>query len=189
MHVQLWKTLVVLPVKFLPGHHFPWIQPGNEEITQLQRNLKSDQLCLHSLLNLFQSFHAKLLLIAGWWLPPISCLWWHPDAALHRGSTSASITLNTLQVPVIGLWFITVYFSPSCSAAPQFISGNLDLNSDKRFCCPDCSSHLNVPFLTATKGNRGSRFLPGVLHWPAALWNSLLNGAAAFLLSSRCGSY
>lgn len=160
MHVQLWKALVVLPVKFLPDQHSPWIQPGNEEISQTQRNLKSEQLCLHSLLNLFQSFHAKWLLIAGWGSPPISCLWWHPDAALHRRSTSASITLNTLQEPVIGLQFITVYFSPSCSASPQFISGNLYLNSDKSFCCPDCSSHLNVPFLTATEGNRGSSKAP-----------------------------
>lgn len=146
MHVQLWKTLVVLPVKFLPGHHSPWIQPGNEEITQPQRNLKSEQLLRHSLLNLFQSFHGKWLLIAGWGSPPISCLWWHPDAALHRGSTSASITLNTLQEPAIALRFITVYFSPSRAASLQFISGNLYLNSDKRFCCPDCSSHLKRAF-------------------------------------------
>lgn len=114
-----------------------------------------------------------------WGSPPISCLWWHPDAAPHRKSTSASITLKTPQAQVIGLWFITVYHTVCFSAAPLFITDKLYMNCGKinaaqnvfpsKFALPDC--HWRKP-----------RCPP-----PPALWNSFLKGDTASLLSLWSG--
>lgn len=69
IYVQLWKTwLFYLCVRFLSvlAHYSLHFQPGNEEVTKLNRNLNREQLVLHSLLNLFQSFNAEWLLITVW---------------------------------------------------------------------------------------------------------------------------
>lgn len=87
------------------------VPPWPEETTPLNRNLKSEQLILHSLLNLLQSFNAKWVLITGWDSGgrPQSAA--SGDTPMHRGSTSASITLNTCRLQGISQ-FIAVYYSP-----------------------------------------------------------------------------
>lgn len=110
-----------------------------------------------------------------WGSPPISCLWWHPDATLHRQSTSACITLRTPQAHVIGLWFIPVYYSLYRSAAPLFITDKLYMS------CSDCfpSKFALLPDCHWTKPRFSREHLPGVLHRPPALWNSFLKGACS----------
>lgn len=69
IYVRWWKPwLFYLCATFLSlsTHYSLLFHPGNEEVTQLNRNLKREQLVLHSLLNLFQSFNAEWLLITGW---------------------------------------------------------------------------------------------------------------------------
>lgn len=112
-----------------------------------------------------------------WGSPPISCLWWHPDATLHRQSTSACI--NSKNPTGAGDWSL-VY---SCLLFSLPFSSSLVHNWQtlhellRLFFFP--SKFALLPDCHWTKPRFSHEHLPGVLHRPPALWNSFLKGACS----------